>query len=386
MAENSEVSKTQRFFDFVVGVSATDLAVRDWIYRLIIKSRAAIPASTAASMVLWANTLIVTGDMWPYYFIAADLAVFAVRMHLSYRHFPSFEARAFGVGLLAMFGILWGLILGLGAMTIVIGGDRTVTLSACAVIGGVIGVVSFRNASTPRAARILILVILTPVLSALWASGDFSYQVLATSVVPWAIALFAMINQNAKVIRDSAVAHIALHRAARIDALTGLWNRFRFNEYIDELSADKSAPKVSVLYLDLDGFKNVNDMYGHQVGDALLTDVAKRLHDVVRASDLMFRLGGDEFALLIVDATPAELDRIASRLLGALRAPLECSPGVTLAVSISIGSATRTGENDSILSTVRAADDALHAAKAEGKGRHVPDRRKSALAGVVAPS
>jgi diguanylate cyclase (GGDEF)-like protein len=126
------------------------------------------------------------------------------------------------------------------------------------------------------------------------------------------------------------------------DPLTGLANRVRFLRRLDELlAARQGAATVAVLFLDLDGFKPVNDRHGHAAGDHVLTAIAERIRAAIRGSDLAARLGGDEFvvAATLADAN-AEL--VVSRMCAALRAaiaePVEYK-GHRLRVSVSIGAA-----------------------------------------------
>ena len=167
-----------------------------------------------------------------------------------------------------------------------------------------------------------------------------------------------------------------LHQAYH-DALTGLPNRDRFAERIRAaMSAghDASCDHFSVLMLDLDGFKAVNDSYGHSTGDELLCVVAQRLRTIIRPSDVVARLGGDEFAILVL--TDAEDNRsvaaeVAERAMATLREPvtLPFPVDVTIQVAASVGIAEcgGAGTADEIL---RNADLAMYVAKAAGKDRH----------------
>jgi diguanylate cyclase (GGDEF)-like protein len=122
---------------------------------------------------------------------------------------------------------------------------------------------------------------------------------------------------------------------------------------------------VSLLLIDLDGFKAVNDTHGHAAGDALLCEVADRLREAVRGGDLAARLGGDEFAVLLPGCTTAEADRTAQRILEALRAPVPVD-GATVGVSASIGVAAADPADD-VESLLHDADLAMYAAKNNGK-------------------
>ncbi|RKS79949.1 diguanylate cyclase (GGDEF)-like protein [Motilibacter peucedani] len=152
----------------------------------------------------------------------------------------------------------------------------------------------------------------------------------------------------------------SLERMAATDALTGLANAAAFR------AAVRSAgPGSAVLFCDLDGFKGVNDDFGHEAGDALLCEVADRLRGCVREGDVLARNGGDEFAVLLVGADAERAEAVAQRVVEVVAAPISL-PGVGHAkVTVSVGTATGDG------ALVQRADIAMYAAKAAGKSRHV---------------
>ena len=151
---------------------------------------------------------------------------------------------------------------------------------------------------------------------------------------------------------------------AHTDPLTGLANRRRLQEVLVQRAT--GDPRCVLLALDLDGFKGVNDVRGHDVGDLVLANVASRLRNTVRPGDLAVRLGGDEFAVL-VSADPDQAELIAERLLSVLSRPYELRSG-TVYVPASIGMATA-ARPEELLSLLRDADVALRFAKRRGKNR-----------------
>ncbi len=168
---------------------------------------------------------------------------------------------------------------------------------------------------------------------------------------------------------------------ARHDALTGLPNRGYLHELID---ADLAAPgrTPALLFLDLDGFKGVNDSLGHDTGDDLLREVAARLTATVREGDTVGRLGGDEFVVLSRNSSPADAEALAERLRATVERPFDLA-GRAIGLGASIGIAGTTGHRY-LRSTdlVRDADLAMYAAKATGRNRvHVfsPDLREAAV-------
>ncbi|HEU5427757.1 MAG TPA: bifunctional diguanylate cyclase/phosphodiesterase [Actinocrinis sp.] len=165
--------------------------------------------------------------------------------------------------------------------------------------------------------------------------------------------------------------HLHLRHQATHDPLTGLPNRTLFFEHLEELlgSADPEC-KVALCYLDLDGFKEVNDTLGHVVGDQLLVGVAQRLAECAQQPGrLVARMGGDEFVMLLADhADAASATKAADEILDALRRPI-CFDGREIPVSASVGVVEHSIGGAHPTELVRAADITLYWAKAEGKGR-----------------
>jgi diguanylate cyclase (GGDEF)-like protein len=164
---------------------------------------------------------------------------------------------------------------------------------------------------------------------------------------------------------EDQLVHQAFH-----DSLTSLANRALFKDRVDHALArtKRQTPSVAVLFLDLDGFKEVNDSLGHAAGDRLLIQVAERLHSCVRPSDTVARFGGDEFAVLIEDASDdIDVTMVAERVLEGLRQPFEVN-GRELHVRGSMGIARMESDVDGADHLLRNADLAMYRAKAAGRG------------------
>ena len=183
------------------------------------------------------------------------------------------------------------------------------------------------------------------------------------------------ITQHIRVFSDISVlkAHQReLAEQARHDSLTGLPNRRAFGERLNQAlaRARRNPQALGVLYVDLDGFKGVNDRYGHAAGDKLLAEVARRLLTCVRLTDCVCRLAGDEFTLILEGAgNPGEVVRICQRIVERLSVPHDIE-GDAVVVSPSIGAAImQTGESGEAL--CQRADAAMYAAKHAGKAGFV---------------
>jgi diguanylate cyclase (GGDEF)-like protein/PAS domain S-box-containing protein len=159
-------------------------------------------------------------------------------------------------------------------------------------------------------------------------------------------------------------AQLDLHHVATHDSLTGLINRSEFERLAVQLLADTSAP-LTIMFLDLDRFKLVNDSLGHAVGDALLVEVASRLREVLRSGGVAARLGGDEFVVLLANRTSSEAQIVAERILHEIRQPIEIG-NYTVRTTASIGLATA-HHPATVTTLLRNADVALYRAKDAGR-------------------
>lgn len=160
---------------------------------------------------------------------------------------------------------------------------------------------------------------------------------------------------------------------AHNDVLTGLLNRASFGQKLGlELTRlRRGDDQIAVLYLDLDRFKQVNDVMGHAAGDAVLREVALRIQAVLGPADSFARLGGDEFAIIRTEElTPTGLDSVCNKILAAVAPPITIEDGRTAIVGASIGVATYPHDGKSGASLLAAADAALYQAKAAGRNTY----------------
>lgn len=192
-------------------------------------------------------------------------------------------------------------------------------------------------------------------------------RILEVQTVPikggGALRTFTDVTQRKQA--EQQIRHVAEH-----DGLTGLLNRTAFLQALQAAATDvhRSGRGFAVLYVDLDGFKPVNDRYGHAVGDQLLVWVARQLTQAAREDDVVARLGGDEFALLqrgVSDGDSAY--RLADRLVQALGQPTEIEAHA-LQIGASIGIVLSPGDGTEAEELLRKADSAMYLAKATGRG------------------
>jgi diguanylate cyclase (GGDEF)-like protein/PAS domain S-box-containing protein len=173
-------------------------------------------------------------------------------------------------------------------------------------------------------------------------------------------------------LRDRRNAEAQIRYLAHHDPLTGLDNRVSFDRRLDrEINLhQRAAQQLALLCLDLDGFKEVNDLYGHAAGDLLLRDIAKQFTAVLSEDHMLARLGGDEFAVIAPHvADPAQVERLAEKLLKCLKNTGQHRTPMGL-VSVSIGIALYPSDARERTELLSNADTALYRAKQEGKGTY----------------
>ena len=163
---------------------------------------------------------------------------------------------------------------------------------------------------------------------------------------------------------EARLSHDALH-----DALTGLPNRTLFQDRLIQVmeSSRRHGRLAAVLYLDLDGFKEINDSHGHAIGDMLLQEVAQRLRNSMRIEDTVARFGGDEFGIVLDTIMSAgDGERVGAKIVEALSRPYEIE-GITIRISASVGAAVFPTHGQDVRGLVSHADAAMYEAKKKGK-------------------
>lgn len=209
------------------------------------------------------------------------------------------------------------------------------------------------------------------------ARPDLSWLYVAAALLAGiaAIALYVhrVNRQLARALHASKQAEQALRHMAQHDTLTGLPNRALFADRLSlaMAAAKRDRQRLAVLFIDLDGFKPVNDSLGHGTGDLLLTEVAQRLLQCVRGSDSVARIGGDEFVVLLRTVeTGANALALGEKICLALRPPFLID-GYSIAITASIGVAIYPDHGSSETELTKHADYAMYAAKSAGRDRSV---------------
>ena len=170
---------------------------------------------------------------------------------------------------------------------------------------------------------------------------------------------------------------------AERDPLTNLYNRRRFHEELDRMLAEASrrGSQVGLVALDLDGFKPINDAFGHQAGDAVLVGISEGVRRIIRRNEMFFRLGGDEFALLVPDCDERGLAELANRLVEGIAALSFTFGARKVGVTASIGMAMYPANAEKDEALIAAADEAMYRAKSGGRNRWMLSQQRAAESG-----
>jgi diguanylate cyclase len=239
--------------------------------------------------------------------------------------------------------------------------------------------------SSIRLAAILNLVIgVVPISALMLSSGRPSEMAAATSLILATAILIRFILQSHAMLVDLLQLQKQTRDLAHTDPLTGLANRRALDERIAQLlQPSVEAPSFKLVLLDLDGFKPVNDRFGHAFGDKLLRSVADRLRDMIGSGGLVARQGGDEFAVLLPPQSSLIAAPIAERILISLVRP-HMIDGHPVNVSASVGVAKWPNDGRSADALFEFADRALYQVKAEVRVLRSPDNEATRYASLSA--
>lgn len=178
--------------------------------------------------------------------------------------------------------------------------------------------------------------------------------------------VIAMRDISDRIKHEEKMSFLAFH-----DVLTGLPNRRVLDDRLGQsiMQAKRNDKIGTLLYIDLDGFKKVNDLYGHDIGDLFLKEVARRLKTVTRESDTVARIGGDEFAILLSSVSGKDgLEIFGNKVLAAFNKPFSIE-NLELDIALSVGATLFPRTNDSTREVIKRADKAMYISKSEGDNK-----------------
>lgn len=346
--------------------------IRAALMATVIQHRPAVFISCAAVMIMSVSSALLTGKAWAVAWLFSDTALIAYRLHLSFRYDDGVRDSAGQRGAVIASMLALFIIFGLGCSLCIASGPQTLLLMALISVLGVFAGISSRWAAFPRLALATIAAIALPVCLAMSAriGGGLTLAIVQFAAIAAMTASQTM--QNHKTLLRMITAEQQNAQLARSDALTGLGNRVRLCEDLAMLCSLETPgapafPRTAVLYLDLDGFKAVNDTYGHNAGDDLLRDVGHAIKFEAE-ENAVYRIGGDEFVVICARCDEVAVGRLAERIVRKVSNIHLDRTGLGRGVGVSIGIAfaRHADQPETVLTR---ADQALYAAKRGGKAR-----------------
>lgn len=258
-------------------------------------------------------------------------------------------------------------------------------LSATTAVG-LVGPICARNYAAPRFALLLVGLCDLPFVAGAALSGDRWLLVLVLQTPLFLFGTMTIIRRFQSMAVAALTAEQDSRDRARRDPLTGLLNRSGLAETLDA-QCGASPGRLVLLYLDLDGFKPINDSFGHEAGDHILQAVARRLQAASRDGDIVSRLGGDEFVIVAPGLLASEASAYAEAIIRRITEEDYAVDGrVRVRVGISVGFACAPEDGLAGRDLQRKADAALYAAKASGRGvqRRFGDAARATVSGAAA--
>jgi len=266
-----------------------------------------------------------------------------------------------------LFGLLWG---ALPLFFFAEGSHNERLVITCVSIGMICGG-AFTLACIPLATFAFVFPIIVGSAVAISNLGPLTHLLIAGLLVVYTAVMLSGVSAHAAQLRSRVLSHAADEEAAHKDFLTGLPNRLAFNRRLtDRLSrlAQSDASDFAVFYFDLDHFKTINDTKGHEAGDQILIETAKRLREATRHDDFVARLGGDEFILIAesFDKRDAVIS-LANRINEVFSRPFMIGDeDISCTISIGIAFVPEAGQDFDVV--LRHADEALYATKERARG------------------
>jgi diguanylate cyclase (GGDEF)-like protein len=338
---------------------------------MVASPRAAL-AGPLNGLLVGAVALSMTGSRLFIILLAIEAVLLAVRVALLYRNAQN-QARGVPTppDLYLTVAMLWCGLQGALGWSCITSGVPTLEVIAAASVFALVGPICARNYGAPRYAMLLIALSVLPLIGGAQTLGEPWLLVMAVQAPLLFMGAGTILHRyhrlSVTALRDQALNHdLATH-----DSLTGLLNRVGLANALARRA--QTHRQFVLFYLDLDGFKPVNDSFGHDAGDTVLVAVAHRLRTSIRKSDMVARLGGDEFMVVALGMTRPEAQRFAEQLLHRISdLPYTLNTGRTVRVGVSIGYVCAPADGTAIDDLRRKADTALYDAKAAGKGKARP--------------
>jgi diguanylate cyclase (GGDEF)-like protein len=270
-----------------------------------------------------------------------------------------------------LLSVAWSGCIGYGTFLSLTSGDWVVATLACLSGAAMVGGICFRNFSAPRLAAVMIVTSIGPCVGGALLSGEPLLYVVGIQAPMYLMAMAAAAYKLNKMMVATMRSERENDHRARHDALTGLTNRAGLIGAVETkltMSPDRDDA-LALLFLDLDGFKTVNDTFGHAAGDQLLMNVAESLRRQKRAGDIAARIGGDEFVVLAEGMTHERAIAFGEQLIAAVTGSYAVGNGKMATIGVSVGIAMAPEHGTCVEDLMAVADAALYEAKSNGKAR-----------------
>jgi diguanylate cyclase (GGDEF)-like protein len=373
-------------------LAATDASpeIQSDLVRQSLTKPKTLVAAAAGSTLLAASAAAMSGESWAYLWLLAQVAVGGIRLLVMVAFLRAEASGRNGNTVVSVAaGLLFFSVFAAGCCQCIVSGEWPLILMAGVAIASLMGGVASRDAGTPRYGIIIISIMTLPFAFAALRSPIAHLFIIGIQLPLYACGVIFVMLENSRILSDLHHSELENRRLAQHDLLTGLPNRALNLERFDQLlkglrsAHGKTRPEFMVFCLDLDGFKDVNDSFGHAAGDAILVAVARRLRDSVRSLDFISRTGGDEFVILLPVISAEDAEKIAERIIASIAAPFDLGLPAPVYIGISIGSACAPDDGETADELLRSADRALYEAKRRGRGVFVTH---GALKAALAPS
>lgn len=327
------------------------------------------------TVLLGALVVLHTGRMWPIAWVVADVVLTALRMALVLVCRRDIAAgRLAPLERLVEAAVVWVVVTSLGLAASIGTGDPACVVLAAAIAAVTTGTAIVRNAPVPRYACLVMLTIGIPMCVVFYVSAVPGLWFVGIQLGVGLAGMCAMAMQNHHLLVGLIRARVEITRLARRDTLTCLGNRTQLYDRLGRLLrrlADAPADpafRISVLFLDLDRFKEINDGSGHAAGDGLLRRVAVSIAMLLDRDDFACRTGGDEFVIVMRGADQQRVEAAARRIIEAVSCPHDIGLPAPVRVGASIGIAAAPEHGLEVDELLSRADAALYQAKNAGRG------------------
>lgn len=344
---------------------------RSFLLGQLLAAPAAATMGSFCAIVVVSVALLRSGDPVYWWFLCLELVLLGARLldwgrrarqsRRNPAHVPAIDSSV-------LLSALWCALQGASAFTIMSSGDPVMRVLSATLVMALIGPICARNYAAPRFAFFLILLCDLPFVAGAILSGEPWLAVIVPITPPFLLGAMQIITTFHRAMLLTLAAEARNLHLAQHDALTGILNRQGMDAALGRILPQHDR-KMALISVDLDGFKQVNDRYGHGAGDHLLIQVADRIGAQLDRDHLLGRMGGDEFMVVVRDISPEETGPLVERLIGAIsNEPYDLGNGSMARVGASIGFACLPEDAGSTVELRIRADKALYAAKQAGKG------------------